>query len=99
MAAASLNKDMIDSLNINVRFCSSLNKEPVGAPLLRLTKESFQVAEREELATPAKSELFLRVLGLLKGFYHLLSQYHALIMRLALLRLRPVSLSTVETAV
>ena len=95
----SLNKDMIDSLNINERLCRSLNKEPVEAPLLRLIKESLGVAEREDLATPAKSELFLRVFGLLKGLYHLLSQYHALIMRLALLRLRPVSISTFETAV
>ena len=95
----SLNKDMIDSLNINARLCRSLNKEPVEAPLLRLIKESLGVAEREELATRGKWEHFLRVLGLLKGRYHLLSQYHALIMRLALLRLRPVSLSTVETAV
>jgi hypothetical protein len=90
---------MIDSLNINVPPCASLNKEPVETPLLRLIKESLQVPEREELATCGKWEHFLRVLGLLKGRYHLLSQYHGLIMRLALLRLGPVSLSTVETAV
>jgi hypothetical protein len=90
---------MIDSLNINVPLCASLNKKPVEPSLLRLTKESFQVAEREELATRGKSEIFLRFLALLKGRYHLLSQYHGLIMRLALLRLAPVSLSTVETAV
>lgn len=99
MAAAILNKDMIDSLNIKVLAFSSLNKEPVVGLLLRLGKESPALAEREELATPEKWEHFLRAAALLKAQYHLLSQYHSLIMRLALLRLRSVSLSPFETAV
>lgn len=95
----SLNKGKIDRLNINLQSRPSLNKTLCRGLLLRLIKESLGVAEREELATRGKWEHFLRVLGLVKGRYHLLSQYHALIMRPALLRLRPVSLSTVETVV
>jgi hypothetical protein len=51
MMAPSLNKGKIDSLNIIASARASLNKGFCRGLLLRLTKESFQEAEREEPAT------------------------------------------------
>jgi len=54
MMALSLNKGQSDSLSIIASARVSLNKDLCRGLLLRLTKESFQEAEREELATRGK---------------------------------------------
>jgi len=54
MMATSLNKGQIDSLSIIAGVWASLNKGLCRGLLLRLTKESFQEAEREEPATRGK---------------------------------------------
>ncbi len=54
MMAPSLNKSDFDSLTIIGGARASLNKALCGGLLLRLTKESFQEAEREEPATRGK---------------------------------------------
>jgi hypothetical protein len=63
----SLNKANSDSLNIILQRLASLNNDSVEGHLMRQGKESLESAEREELATRAKSAIFSCDFGLVKG--------------------------------
>lgn len=79
--SSDINKIADAFLSVSVEFWSDINGKPADAfPFDNQTgqqdgpdKESLQMPEREELATPAKSELFFCDLGLVKRRYQVSS--------------------------